>query len=133
MHQGSRRELGLGRVVAISSQYGNFIEDKGIDCAAIDGARRQAIKNNGVQNFDPRSLEAGLGPRDLQSDRYTTLKAGTTDEQHLHAFLTAARADVFVPCARRYVLTPNIVHTLANDTFAQTTSNARFRVWSRTG
>ncbi|KAG6276389.1 hypothetical protein E4U47_008374 [Claviceps purpurea] len=39
-----------------------------------------------------------------------------------------------VPCAQRYVLTPDIVHTLANDTFAQTTSNARFReVWSRTG
>ncbi|KAG6261352.1 hypothetical protein E4U48_007830 [Claviceps purpurea] len=78
------------------------------------------------RDFDPRRLETGLGPRELQSDRYTTRKAGTIDEQHLHAFLTAARADVFVPCAQRYVLTPDIVHTLANDTFAQTASNARF-------
>ncbi|KAG6199300.1 hypothetical protein E4U47_007320 [Claviceps purpurea] len=120
------KQLGLGRVVAISSQYGFLIDDKGINCAAIDEARRLAIKNNSVQDFDPRSLEAGLGPRDLQSDRYTARKAGTTDEQHLHAFLTAARADVFVPCAQRYVLTPDIVHTLANETFAQTASNARF-------
>ncbi|KAG5937235.1 hypothetical protein E4U53_000046 [Claviceps sorghi] len=119
-------QLGLGRVVAISSQYGFLVDDKGIDCAAIEGARRLALKNDSRMEFDPRSLEAGLGPRELQSNRYTTRRAGSSDEEHLSAFLAASRADAFVPCAQRYVLTPDVINTLVRDTFADTAPGARF-------
>ncbi|KAG5930330.1 hypothetical protein E4U42_002071 [Claviceps africana] len=119
-------QLGLGRVVAISSQYGFLVDDAGIDCDAIEGARRLAIKNHRSLEFDPRSLEAGLGPRQLRSERYTTRRAESSDEEHLSAFLAASRADVFVPCAQRYVLTPDVINTLVRDTFAGTAPGARF-------
>ncbi|KAG5979696.1 hypothetical protein E4U55_004853 [Claviceps digitariae] len=119
-------QLGLGRVVAISSQYGYLVDDKGIDCDAIEGARRLAIKNQSSLEFDPRSLEAGLGPHDLKSARYTTRKAGSSDREHLSAFLAACKADVFVPCAQRYVLTPDVVKTLVGKTFAESAPGARF-------
>ncbi|KAG6011316.1 hypothetical protein E4U43_008403 [Claviceps pusilla] len=120
------QRLGLGRVVAISSQYGYYVDDDGIDCAAIESARRLAIKAQGPQEFDPRSLEAGLASHELKSSRYTTRKAGSSDVDHLSAFLTASRADVFVPCAQRYVLTPDVVKTLVRGTFAGTAPGSRF-------
>ncbi|KAG6001470.1 hypothetical protein E4U21_004302 [Claviceps maximensis] len=119
-------QMGLGRIVAISSQYGFLVDDKGIDCDAIESTRRLAIKNQTPLEFDPRSLEAGLGPKQLSSHQYTTRKAGSSDEEHLSAFLSASRADVFVPCAQRYVLTPDVVSTLARQTFAGTAPGARF-------
>ncbi|KAJ3540617.1 hypothetical protein NM208_g4980 [Fusarium decemcellulare] len=38
------KQLGIGKVVAVSSQYGFYIDGQGIDCDAIEGARRKAVK-----------------------------------------------------------------------------------------
>ncbi|KAF5025562.1 hypothetical protein F66182_2370 [Fusarium sp. NRRL 66182] len=119
-------QLGIGRVVGISSQYGFLIDNNGIDCAAIDKARRLAARGDSSQGFDPRSFEAGLGQAELQSDRYTPREAASTEEKHLGNFLARCRGEVFVPCAQRYVLTPSAVSTLARETFAHAPIGARF-------
>ncbi|KAG6315876.1 hypothetical protein E4U22_007535 [Claviceps purpurea] len=112
------KQLGLGRAVAISSRYGNLIDDNGIDCAA----------------WPSRTTASRTSIPDLQSDRYTIpARPERLMSSTCTLFSPQPGPDVFVPCAQRYVLTPDIVHTLANDTFAQTASNARFIVWSRIG
>ncbi|EWG45964.1 hypothetical protein FVEG_06594 [Fusarium verticillioides 7600] len=115
-------ELGIGRVVGISSQYGFLINDDGIDCGAIDRARRTAVNNGSLQGNDARSFEAGLG----QAGLHVTREIGSTDEKHLINFLACARGEVFVPCAQRYVLTSRVISTLADETFAQAPLGSRF-------
>lgn len=120
------KQLGIGRIVGISSQYGFLIDDDGIDCAAIDRARRVAVENHNLRGYDPRSFEAGLSQVELQSDRYTLRETAFTEEQHLLNFLARARGEVFVPCAQRYILTPSVISTLAHDTFDQALPGSRF-------
>ncbi|KAG9498438.1 hypothetical protein J7337_009243 [Fusarium musae] len=91
-------ELGIGRVVGISSQYGFLINDDGIDCGAIDRARRTAVNNGSLQGNDARSFEAGLGQAGLSRN------AGDW----------------------RYVLTSRVISTLADETFAQAPLGSRF-------
>ncbi|KAG6143268.1 hypothetical protein E4U46_002283 [Claviceps purpurea] len=112
------KQLGLGRAEAISSRYGNLIDDNGIDCAAWP-SRTTASRTSIPDVWRPALARESCNRIDILPARPERLMT---------------RADVFVPCAQRYyVLTPDIVHTLANDTFAQTASNARFIVWSRIG
>ncbi|KAJ0344504.1 hypothetical protein COL154_010290 [Colletotrichum chrysophilum] len=60
-------QLGIGRVVAISSQYGFYIDNDGIDCVAIEHARRSGAGIYFAPGLDPRSLEAGLSQAELSS------------------------------------------------------------------
>ena len=120
------KQLGIGQVVAISSQYGFIINHDGIDCAAIEATRHNSLNNGSPPILDPRSLEIGLSQAQLHSDLYTPRRANTTNEEHLVDFLTACKAEVFVPCAQRYILTSSVVSTLINDTFSQVPSGARF-------
>lgn len=120
------KQLGIGRVVAISSQYGFIINHHGVDCAAIEATRRNVSSNSASPMLDPRSLEAGLSQAQLQSGLYTPRRANSTDEEHLVNFLAACKAEVFVPCAQRYVLTSKAVSTLIDDTFSQVPFGARF-------
>lgn len=120
------KELGIGRVVGISSQHGYLVNDGGIDCSAIDRARRIAVQNESLQGFDARSFEVGLSQAELQSERYATREMASTDEKHLINFLASSRGEVFVPCAQRYVLTPRVISTLADETLAQAPLGARF-------
>lgn len=119
------QELGLGRIVGISSQYGFLVDQEGIDVAAINRSRN---KNAGTLKVDPKSLEAGLSTEDMQKPSYTTRKKASTDEEHLSAFLAASKGDVFVPCAQRYILTPATLSVLAQETFSDTASDARYIV-----
>ncbi|KAG6166095.1 hypothetical protein E4U11_008457 [Claviceps purpurea] len=122
------KQLGLGRAVAISSQYGNLIDDKGIDCAAWP-SRTTAFRTSIPAVWRPALARESCNWIDTLPARPERLMSSTCT-----LFSPQPGPDVFVPCAQRYyVLTPDIVHTLANDTFAQTASNARFRVWSRIG
>ncbi|KAK1716948.1 hypothetical protein BDP67DRAFT_616616 [Colletotrichum lupini] len=118
-------QLGIGRVVAISSQYGFLVNDNGIDCASIEAYRRASEKNP-VSGLDPRSLEAGLTKAELQSALYAKRRVGSTDEEHLVDFLAASQGEVFVPCAQRYILTPKALSTLSDKTFAEVPHGARF-------
>ncbi|KAF5557989.1 glu leu phe val dehydrogenase family [Fusarium napiforme] len=115
-------ELGIGRVVGISSQYGFLINDDGIDCGAIDRARRMAVNNGSPQGYDARSFEAGLG----QVGLHVTREIGSTDEKHLINFLACVRGEIFVPCAQRYVLTSRVISTLADETFVHAPLGTRF-------
>ncbi|KAF5611787.1 glu leu phe val dehydrogenase family [Fusarium tjaetaba] len=115
-------ELGIGRVVGISSQYGFLINDDGIDCGAIDTARRMAVNNGRLQGYDARSFEAGLG----QVGLHVTREVGSTDEKHLINFLACVRGEIFVPCAQRYVLTSRVISTLTDETFVQAPLGTRF-------
>ncbi|KAF2844363.1 hypothetical protein T440DRAFT_549471 [Plenodomus tracheiphilus IPT5] len=120
------KQLGIGKIIAISSQYGFIVNSDGIDCASIEASRRSQVCIGSAQTFDPRSLEAGLSQAQLQSDLYTARKVGTTDEEHLVDFLSTCRGHVFVPCAQRYVVSSKVVSTLINNTFACAPSGARF-------
>ncbi|KAF5591934.1 glu leu phe val dehydrogenase family [Fusarium pseudoanthophilum] len=115
-------ELGIGRVVGISSQYGFLINDDGIDCGAIDRTRRMAVNNGSLQGYDARSFEAGLG----QVGLHVTREMGSTDEKHLINFLACVRGEIFVPCAQRYVLTSRVISTLADETFVHAPLGTRF-------
>lgn len=108
------QELGLGSIVGISSQYGYLSDQAGIDVAAINKARRTSPD----ESVDPNSLEAGLTAEQKALPTYTKRKTASTDEDHLAAFLAATRADVFVPCACRYILTPKVTAALVSHTFA---------------
>ncbi|KAF0325755.1 glu leu phe val dehydrogenase family protein [Colletotrichum asianum] len=121
-------QLGIGRVVAISSQYGFYIDNDGIDCVAIEHARRSGAGTYFAPGLDPRSLEAGLSQAELSSARYTPRKAGSSDEEHLANLLAAAEGEAFVPCAGRYVLTPKTISALINHTFAKVSVSSRFIV-----
>ncbi|KAG5743139.1 hypothetical protein H9Q70_014150 [Fusarium xylarioides] len=120
------KELGIGRVVGISSQYGFLINDDGIDCGVIDRARRIAVKNDSLQGYDARSFEAGLSQAELQSECYVKREIASTDEKHLINFLACTRGEVFVPCAQRYVLTSRVISALADESFAKAPLGTRF-------
>ncbi|CBX90133.1 hypothetical protein IAQ61_001593 [Plenodomus lingam] len=120
------KQLGIGEVVGISSQYGFIFDRDGIDCASIEMSRRRAIGSGSVRSFDPRSLEAGLSQSQLQSELYSPRRPDTSDEEHLTHFLSVCKGHVFVPCAQRYVVSSKIISTLINDTFAEAPSHARF-------
>ncbi|PWN31091.1 hypothetical protein BDZ90DRAFT_34855 [Jaminaea rosea] len=115
------QELGLGRIVGISSQYGFLCDNSGIDVAAINKARRSSPDTT----VDPNSLEAGLTAQQRALPTYTRRKTASTDEDHLVSFLTSARADVFVPCACRYILTPKVTAALVSHTFSDLCANAQ--------
>ncbi|KAL2874688.1 hypothetical protein SGCOL_010159 [Colletotrichum sp. CLE4] len=118
-------QLGIGRVVAVSSQYGFLVNDNGIDCASIEAFRRNTEKTP-ISGLDPRSLEAGLTEAELGAALYTKRRAGSTDEEHLVNFLAASRGEVFVPCAQRYILTQRALSILSDETFAEVPRGARF-------
>ncbi|TDZ34871.1 Glutamate dehydrogenase 1 [Colletotrichum spinosum] len=122
------QQLDIGRVVAISSQYGYFVDGDGIDCVAVERERRAAAVNKASPGLDPRSLEAGLTPAELSSARYTPRRANSSDEEHLADFLAAAEGEAFIPCAGRYVLTPKAIASLINHTFAKVPVSSRFIV-----
>ncbi|KAG6208800.1 hypothetical protein E4U35_008073 [Claviceps purpurea] len=107
------KQLGLGRA--------------GIDCAAWP-SRTTASRTSIPDVWRPALARESCNRIDTLPARPERLMSSTCT-----LFSPQPGPDVFVPCAQRYVLTPDIVHTLANDTFAQTASNARFIVWSRIG
>ncbi|KAF4331969.1 glu leu phe val dehydrogenase family [Fusarium beomiforme] len=120
------KSMGIGRVVAISSQYGFYVDNNGIDCDAIERLRRRLVERGQATGLDPKSLEAGLTPAQLESPLYAKRRAATFDEDHLADFLDASEGDVFVPCAHRYVLGPKTFPALVHGTFANVPPRARF-------
>ncbi|CAO1621725.1 unnamed protein product [Parajaminaea phylloscopi] len=122
------QELGLGRIVGISSQYGFLVDEQGIDVAAINELRRANVTAGKVVDLDPNSLEAGLTSEQKQHASYTPRDRAATDEMHLQTFLKAAKGEVFVPCACRYVLTDKVTQALVESTFAGLPLNNRYIV-----
>lgn len=121
-------ELGIGKIVAISSQHGFLLDDEGIDIDTIIRVRNASAEGRGL--FDPRTLEAGLTAQQLADERrYKKRFQSSTDEEHLSRFFTAVKADAFVPCAGRYIFTPNTLQALAKSTLASVDSKVpRFLV-----
>lgn len=113
------QELGIGRVVGISSEHGFLLDETGIACDAVEKARRRHARTDGPPHAQPRTLEAGLSLAELHSDRYVVRQEILTDEEHLQSFLAASEPDIFVPCAQRYVLTDRVISTLARETCAR--------------
>ncbi|GKU10183.1 glu leu phe val dehydrogenase family protein [Fusarium langsethiae] len=120
------KRLGIGQVVAISSQYGFYVDRTGIDCDAIEYTRQTVVRSGQTMGLDPRSLEAGLTQPQLESRLYTKRRAGASDEEHLADFLGASEGEVFVPCAQRYVLGPKTISALLDGTFYNVPRGARF-------
>ncbi|KAI4591943.1 hypothetical protein KJ359_012074 [Pestalotiopsis sp. 9143b] len=120
------QSLGIGRIVVVSSQYGFLANEHGIDCNAIHAFRRKTEQTGSHCQFDLNSLEAGLTEAVMQSDLYTQRRAGSTDEEHLIDCLSAGQANVFVPCAQRYVMTPKVTTALVEKTFAGVIPDSRF-------
>ncbi|KAI7764285.1 hypothetical protein LZL87_012973 [Fusarium oxysporum] len=118
--------LGIGHIVAISSQYGFYIDKRGIDCDAIEGMRQRVVASRQTLGLDPKSLEVGLTQTQLESSFYTKRTLGSSDEEHLEAFLAASEGEVFVPCAQRYVLGPKTISALIDGTFSNVPRGARF-------
>jgi hypothetical protein len=118
------KELGIGKVVAISSQFGYYIEQDGIDVDRICTQRQATLASD--PSLDPKILETGLTPTQLESSAYHARLAGSTDDEHLRTFLSDTQADVFAPCAGRYVISPAVLETLAKRTFAGVPANERF-------
>lgn len=121
-------ELGIGKVVGISSQYGFLVDANGIDVAGINTARRANVSSRDAFDIDPNSLEAGLTQEQLEATSYTPRDKSATEEVHLATFLHAVRGEVFVPCAGRYILTDKVTRALDSRTFAGLPTNDRFIV-----
>lgn len=121
-------ELGIGRVVGISSQYGYLVDQNGIDVAAIDRNRRDLVARGQTNRLDPNCLEAGLLSSQIESTAYAERSLASTDEDHLATFLSASRGEVFVPCACRYILTNKVTQALVSKTFANLSPHSRFIV-----
>lgn len=118
------KELGIGKVVGVSSQFGYYIDQDGIDVDRICIQRQAALSLD--QSLDPKLLETGLTPAQLTSSAYYARLAGSTDDEHLCSFLSTVRADIFAPCAGRYVVSPSVLKALDQATFENVLPGERF-------
>jgi hypothetical protein len=110
------KDLGIGKVVGISSQFGYYVNQEGIDVDLICTQRHAALARD--PSLDSKVLESGLTPAQLASSAYHSRLARSTDDEHLCTFLSDVRAEVFAPCAGRYVVSTSVLETLAQQTFA---------------
>lgn len=120
----------LGKIVAICGQDGSLIDEEGIDIVSLlnirhAGARAHANDDASAERWDSRSLEACLSIDDFIRKRYVPRDVEISDEEHLLRTLSLVQADVFVPCAGRYILTPKVITTLKERTFVNTSPRAR--------
>ncbi|KAI0337698.1 Glyoxalase/Bleomycin resistance protein/Dihydroxybiphenyl dioxygenase [Trametopsis cervina] len=120
-------ELGIGRIVGISSQFGYLICQDGIDVGNICRQRNQALVID--PSLDPKLLESGLTTSQLSdTSSYFLRRPGSSNDEHLCDFLAGIHADVFAPCAGRYVVSRSALDMLAETTFRGVPVGERFIV-----
>jgi glutamate dehydrogenase (NAD(P)+) len=118
-------KYGFGKVVGIIEKDCYIYHDKGIDLERILSNKQEIIKG------DSKSCLYSILVNHKQFIDHQLLirddRSNENDEDFLCRFFTSQKADIFVPCANRYVISRNVLETLKNHTFSSNKSSTQVK------